>query len=125
LFKLILLATLVSINSAEENQWLLNTFGSNRLWIGYNDIQQEGTWGWTDGSPSTYTKWAPGEPSNSKGLEDVAELYGIATSTSYGKWNDVPATGTKYGIIEYPFLVEEVPAQGLLLAGIVNHELFG
>jgi uncharacterized delta-60 repeat protein len=116
---------LVSINSAEENQWLLNTFGSNRLWIGYNDIQQEGTWGWTDGSPSTYTKWAPGEPSNSKGLEDVAELYGIATSTSYGKWNDVPATGTKYGIIEYPFLVEEVPAQELLLAGIVNHELFG
>ena len=36
-------------------------------WIGYNDIDNEGTFVWDDGSTSTYTNWADGEPNDAIG----------------------------------------------------------
>ena len=48
---------------------------ARRVWIGLNDIVQEGVFYWVDGvlSNSTNTKWQSGEPNN-KGNEDCGEL---------------------------------------------------
>ncbi len=84
---------LVSIEDAEENEWVranVANYGGvdRRLWIGFNDVQVEGQFTWTDGTPTSYTNWNPGEPNNSGGIEDFTELLG-----SNGRWNDQDADG--------------------------------
>ena len=56
---------------------LTNHFPRARgVWIGLNDIVQEGVFYWVDGvlSNSTNTKWHSGEPNNSGNREDCGEL---------------------------------------------------
>ena len=84
---------LVTIDDAEENEWVranVANFGGvdRRLWLGFNDVQVEGQFAWTDGTPTGYTNWNPGEPNNSGGIEDFTELLG-----SNGRWNDQDADG--------------------------------
>ena len=43
------------------------TEGEN-CYIGFNDIDIEGTRVWVDGDTSTYTNWRPGEPNNNYGV---------------------------------------------------------
>jgi hypothetical protein len=78
---------LVSIESAAEQAFVTaqeNMHGGGAWWIGYNDIGIEGTWHWSNTSPSAYTNWSPGEPNNWNGLEDCA----LDNYLSSGKWND-------------------------------------
>ena len=35
-------------------------FGTPEVWHGFNDVDQEGVWGWVDGSPVNYTNWRDG-----------------------------------------------------------------
>jgi Ca2+-binding RTX toxin-like protein/methionine-rich copper-binding protein CopC len=91
---------LVTINDAEENQWLSSAFGQLSTWIGLNDIQKEGDWVWADGSAITYTNWSYGEP-NDQGSED----FGSISANSAGMWNDLSVYSQLYGIIEYPSLI--------------------
>ncbi len=90
---------LVTIDSAEENEWIRLNFGNllgvdRRIWIGFNDVASEGTFQWADGSPVTYTNWNPGEPNNSGGVEDWTEFLG-----SNGRWNDISETGGSFAHI--------------------------
>ncbi|XP_078090892.1 C-type lectin BiL-like [Mustelus asterias] len=41
-----------------------------RTWIGLHDFFREGTFLWTDGSPTDFIKWGLGEPNNSHGSEE-------------------------------------------------------
>jgi len=100
---------LVSIQDAEENEWVranVANFGGvdRRLWIGFSDVQVEGQFAWTDGASTNYTNWNPGEPNNSGGTEDFTELLG-----SNGRWNDQDADGNgqQIGVAE---LGEATPA---------------
>lgn len=83
-------ANLISVQSAEENQCMLDELvrlnQSGVIWIGLNDEAVEGTFVWYDQSPITYTNWAPGEPNNS-GNEDCVQIY--PTGSNPGKWNDL------------------------------------
>ena len=57
----------VEINSAEEQQGIINLLGpvgfASYYWIGLSDAEEEGTYVWaTSGDPMTYENWAPGQP---------------------------------------------------------------
>ena len=55
--------TLASSTDEETNEFLVKlTF--DPAWIGGNDLVEEGTWVWTDGSPWNYKNWAENEPNN-------------------------------------------------------------
>ncbi|NJS13016.1 MAG: hypothetical protein HC789_22930 [Microcoleus sp. CSU_2_2] len=96
---------LVTINNAAENSFLTNQFGSQRPWIGFNDTQIEGQFEWVSGEPVTFTNWSSGEPNNfGSAGEDFAELF------SNGRWNDLPATSQRRGIVEIPLNWQSTPS---------------
>ncbi|XP_077976842.1 C-type mannose receptor 2-like [Glandiceps talaboti] len=85
---------LVIINNAREDSFIkgfsLNKFD---IWIGLNDLKEEGKWKWEDGSQVTYSNWIPTEP-NSLGNEDCAQIR----KEHDDKWNDIDCSN-KYGYI--------------------------
>ncbi|MBM4275490.1 MAG: hypothetical protein FJ134_13675 [Deltaproteobacteria bacterium] len=90
-------AHLVTINDAQEQQWLRRTFSYfERFHIGFTDEAQEGNWVWVNGETPTYTNWAPGEPNNQWGAED----YGLMNYDSQGRWNDGGGNDLFRAIIE-------------------------
>ncbi|MFM2432478.1 MAG: hypothetical protein RLZZ511_3692 [Cyanobacteriota bacterium] len=89
---------LVTINDTLEEAWLRQTFGgTEKLWIGLNDIRVEGTYEWVSGEVVGYRNWSPSEPNNA-GNEDWIEMNFDAT----GRWNDEKVTAVRRGIIEIP-----------------------
>lgn len=107
--------TLVSINSAAENQFLASWVPSTS-WMGFTDELVDGEWRWIDGSPGVwqdpanfrapvqtiYVNWAPGEPS--RFFMNYPENYGLFRWGS-DTWNDGvgPVGGSTF-----PFVVEFV-----------------
>jgi len=92
---------LLWIEDAAENAWVrdysdsLRDWSFDPLWIGFNDIDAEGTFEWVgqeDNAALTYSNWkSPKEPNNNDkdqqdGPEDCAEMYGKAAWN--GLWND-------------------------------------
>ena len=56
---------LATFTSLEEYDLMYSTITSSPFcWLGYNDIEKEGTWVWTDGNNSTFTNWDYGEPNS-------------------------------------------------------------
>lgn len=82
---------LLSISNAKEQEFVTkHLLAESFMWIGYNDIQREGQWAWSDRTHQSYKNWATGDPNNGgqyrKKDEDCAVLK------SNGKWNDYPCT---------------------------------
>lgn len=71
-------ATEAAVRGAALDLWW------NNWWIGLDDLAEEGTFVWTDGTPLDYTRWASGEPNDSNG-EDCVHL----TAWAGGAWNDL------------------------------------
>ncbi len=105
---------LVAINSQEEQDFLVEAFGSDELfWIGFTDEATEDFWTWTSGEPKVYENWYPedNEPNNVNGGEDYAVMNWIKSYHSHlnsesGYWNDLGAGSPEwvpyYGIVELP-----------------------
>ncbi|MFX0105897.1 MAG: lectin-like protein [Candidatus Hodarchaeota archaeon] len=90
---------LVTLNSEEENDFVNNLVGTNRIWIGFSDELNEGSWQWVTGESITFTNWRSGEPNDYGSGEDYAEMY------TDGTWNDIgppqfPST-TRYYVCEW------------------------
>ena len=85
---------LVSIDDAALQAWVTATFGGQNLWIGLNDVDQEGSFVWSDGSSVDYTNWAPGEPNQAS--------YDYVYLSSNGKWYDLPDNQLLRGLVERP-----------------------
>lgn len=80
---------LLSITSAKEQEFVTkHLLAESFMWIGFNDLENEGKWAWSDRTPQNYNNWARGDPNNGgtyrKKDEDCAVLK------SDGKWNDYP-----------------------------------
>ena len=60
---------------------------TSRIYIGFTDQAVEGTWVWTDGTPTGYTNWepSPAQPDNA-GVLDVKQLADAA-------WNEIFVMG--------------------------------
>lgn len=92
---------LVTVNDADENNWLYNTFSgaTQQLWIGLSDAASEGVWKWADGSGFNYSNWLPAQPDNAGDVENYVHLW----QGQGGGWNDIPNSlwgWNVYGIIE-------------------------
>ena len=64
---------LASVLSKEENMELFALGAESDLWLGGHNLDNEGVWEWTDGSPWTYTTWAEdnGKIGKSKCLSSI------------------------------------------------------
>ena len=120
---------LVTITSAGENQFLVDTFGlglPQSAWIGANDADAEGEWRWETGPeagtqfwqgdqtgmttpPFDYANWGSTEP-NDFNNEDYAvfALGNLIASIPQGFWGDANLNGTGATVVGY--LVEFDPA---------------
>ncbi|MEM9466646.1 MAG: lectin-like protein [Actinomycetota bacterium] len=76
--------TLVQIDSAAENAFVLATFGDGErsIPIGLTDVASEGDWVTENGDPAPYTNWMSGEPNNA-GNQDYARIASVT-----GEWDD-------------------------------------
>lgn len=101
-------AHLVAINSQAEQDWLLDTFGPYRLWIGLNDVDAEGEWVWSNGEPMTYSNWAEGEPNDM--WNNGEDWVHMGWDVEAGTWNDLGPespewTRIRHAIIERPVVL--------------------
>ena len=88
---------LASIRSLEENEMVHGLCAPLPCWIGYNDVSEEGAWGWSDGSaadfssfPDAAAPWNPGEP-NGQAHESTDGAYMYPNSNAWvtaGTWDD-------------------------------------
>lgn len=100
---------LATIRNASENTFVHTVFGTSKyLWIGINDVAEEGTFTWVSGETSTYTNWASGEPSNHSASagdpRGKPESFGMIYDEFHapnGGWNDAEyAAYPVYGVVE-------------------------
>ena len=99
---------LVTVDDAQENQWVFDTFASfgnqsHHLWTGLSDHDEDGYYKWHDGTPFYYNNWGDSQPSEG-GDEDYVHI----ASTNMGNimpttWNDLendPQYFSVYGVVE-------------------------
>lgn len=106
---------LVTINSAEENQFVFDLYPDGML--GATDEEVEGDWRWVTGEPFDYTNWAVGEPNDCGGPGCPTEDYLVFAESGGSlvpEWNDVPG-GSGGFVCEWeepvvPYRVDEVTA---------------
>ncbi|MDB2671996.1 hypothetical protein N9Y75_04005 [Candidatus Poseidoniales archaeon] len=99
---------LTTVDSDLENAWIFDTFAgfdnqSRHIWIGLNDVQDEGMYRWHDGTPFLYRSWGEAQPTGS----DDADYVHIASTNMGnimpGTWNDLennPEYFPVYGVVE-------------------------
>ncbi len=86
---------LVSIGDADENL-LVSSFMYDSIWLGLHDLNDEGTFEWTDATPLVFSNWWGGEPNDYGGEDCAATNYG-----DVGYWNDFGCEGSSL-----PFVCE-------------------
>jgi len=124
---------LVTITSAEENDFLSRNFNPLSLWIGASDAEVNGEWRWVvgpeagelfwlggaDGQAFGYANWADGEPNDlftPEPLENHAEFNTVYSRDGHGKWNDF-ISGYQPQAYLVEFSVPEPSSYALLMIG--------
>lgn len=101
---------LVNITSSEENDFVASILpvDTHSVWLGANDLLNEGTWVWADGPESgdligPFDGWGTNEPNNQNN-EDVALLPGLkggSLQRSQQLWYDGSAGWHTAVVVEY------------------------
>ena len=81
-----------SVHTNVTNDFILEETkrrGLNRVWLGGNDIEEQGAWKWTDCTPWEVTFWTTvnNNPDNYGGVEDCLE-GGVWSGVGGLEWND-------------------------------------
>ena len=86
---------LVTITSAEENEFVASLFSGATIWLGGNDIETDGKFVWDTGEYFFYSNWASGEPNNAGPYvnQDYMRMY------DDGTWDDIEESS-------WPFVCE-------------------
>ncbi|XP_052761082.1 macrophage mannose receptor 1-like [Mya arenaria] len=116
---------LAHISSQEEQNFVQSFinrhFPLHAVWIGLNDVHNEGTFTWTSGTSVRYTNWMPGHVSNTlggSGFEDCTVLVPYRE----GQWDDVHCGyeaifGHDSGEVHYAFCRYKIHSQGASIVG--------
>ncbi len=93
-------ANLAVPNSQSEQDNIWELFLKDYLWIGCNDIEEEGNWQHCPmkGEINAYENWANGEPNAFNNLEDC----GAEAEWSNGKWIDSHCRNHYYAVCKMP-----------------------
>ncbi|SFM33040.1 PKD domain-containing protein [Methanolobus profundi] len=111
----------------EDESAFLESKAPDNAWIGANDAAVEGEWRWVTGPenvtgegtlfyyqgnsttlPGFYTNWNTGEPNDSGGTEEYAQILGAGNKM----WNDLPDVGgVSYYLVEYGGMPNETAPQ--------------
>ena len=62
------------------------------LYIGLNDLKENGNFEWTDGTPVDYENWMRNNPSSNTAIGQFENAVFIWDRKNVGRWNDVRAT---------------------------------
>lgn len=66
---------LVTIGSAEENDFVKDLCGDRICWLGLKEIRGSELWVWADGAPLVnYENWEQGEPNNAVGRDESVAM---------------------------------------------------
>ncbi|XP_053408184.1 macrophage mannose receptor 1-like [Mercenaria mercenaria] len=84
-------STLASVHSEEEQRFLfgLNSKSGDVSWIGFNDLDLDNRFSWSDGSVVDFIAWASGQPNDILGGEKCVPIY------TDGTWHDYPCNDRK------------------------------
>ena len=97
--------------SDAENNWLRDLFDNTRnIWIGLDDLDQEGVWMTNDGLPFGYSNWisetAMRQPDNHQGAHHAVTLFANSWN---GEWGDeYPGTELMEVICAYNIALHNV-----------------
>ncbi len=93
---------LATINDATEQADVYGAFaeagsaisaskGATWLWLGYNDVDVEGSFEWASGEKASYTNWFPGQPNaNNIPNQDYAAYFFVTGFDPKGQWFTIP-----------------------------------
>merc|ERR1712168_654203 len=86
---------LAKISSQSQQDTITALIGSARAYIGLNDLDNEGTFVWTDGSSlDSYTNWYADNP-----WDNVIQNCVVVMGTQDGQWRNVGCGKTDIGFI--------------------------
>uniref|UniRef100_A0A673CF37 C-type lectin domain-containing protein n=1 Tax=Sphaeramia orbicularis TaxID=375764 RepID=A0A673CF37_9TELE len=105
-------ATLAVVSNEEEQRFISSL--KRRLWIGLNDLEEEGVWKWVNGENVVCLYlfcryWKRGQPDNCCRGEDCGELLGQEKDPLIN-WNDRSCKQEEFFICEKAFHEDTDPA---------------
>ena len=113
---------LASITSQAEQDFIiallpLSPTDRQHVWLGGTDVNNEGSFEWSDGDAFGFTSWWAGEPNNFGNAEE--DYIAFDSRGGVWNWNDVPLAGQDILSYVVEYSSYSVPEPGtLLLLGI-------
>ncbi|XP_015750933.1 PREDICTED: C-type lectin mannose-binding isoform-like [Acropora digitifera] len=96
---------LISIFSQDDNHRIgslksLRDLRKGAYYIGLNDLNETGTYKWSDGTAASFTNWNHGHPKGGKG--GVVINFKMWRGSDYGKWEKLNYSKPERFICECP-----------------------
>ena len=76
-------ASLISVHSVQEKNFLTDFLNEEGAWIGLNDVKNEGFYAWADGSLFVYVNWNSAEAEKSPSVKQAHDC--VAATSSHWK----------------------------------------